>query len=368
MSRNSLAGSVVVASWLVACASSGPACPVTVPVVAVAPAVTVSDSVSPVAAASSSAPRVATAPRGLCWARGKPQMKVTAPKASTYCAPFEEAELKRVEARLRRDFRGLEKHSRLIVDFGCDTASAQVREVLFESGNGHGGSLRLVRLQRESARVVVRMIERLQYSHEPSTRVKLAELEPGAFDRAIEQARVAMLARPHLIHLRTSQGGASFSSRDDFHVRIALTDPEGNTLDGQFTGYPSGREQERWLPMQLAAEPLAKLIQTATLQEVTASDEDRAYFSGRFVLTMSETPDWWVKERYVAIAATLGTMDVVPALARLASTPGDGSVKRTRTAAMEAIAAITGWDPRVDEGTPRSDEEAARVAVVECVP
>jgi hypothetical protein len=99
-----------------------------------------------------------------------------------------------------------------------------------------------------------------------------------------------------------------------------------------------------------------------------ATDEDREWLTSRFLVTMAGTPEWWVRERYGGNAAALGTVDAIPALVTLALQKGDASVERTREAAIGAVAAITGWDPRVDPSTakPRSPEDVARAIAREC--
>jgi len=161
------------------------------------------------------------------------------------------------------------------------------------------------------------------------------------------------------------------SSSNDFYLRLRLVGSTKHPVDRAFSGYDSSDAQGETMPLRLATEPIESLLASLPLTEQpTIAAEDKALFSRRFLATMSDAPKqywWWVEERYVALAPQFGTFDIVPLLAKIATWPSGSSSDRIRPVALEAIASITGWDPRTDEhGKARSDEEAARIAVKEC--
>jgi hypothetical protein len=306
---------------------------------------------------------VSPSPPNLCWARGRPKPPSPPPAKAIFCNGFDEKEVARVEKRLRKEFEIRERPSKLVIDFGCDEASSDFREVFFEDGSGHGGSLRLVRFRREGQRIAVREIRSRHYD-DKGLQILAGETDAPAFDALVDRARVALLAKPHLVRLRPPDGslglgGWSFSSAD-FHLRMSIVDGQGNLTERRFSGYGGSGSQEVSLPMGIASEPVQKLLGAMALSPVAIRDDDRQWFTTRLLRTVAHDPAWWVLERFVADAAVLGTLDAVPALATLAAAPGDNA--RLRDASLEAIAAITGWDPR----KARTPEEAARAAVREC--
>ncbi len=254
------------------------------------------------------------------------------------------------------------------MDFGCDVAGSIAEEVVYEEGSGHGGSLRIARFQRAGSLIAVSVIDSVHYG-KPTLEVREAAIDPAQFDDAIDHGRVALVARPHVIPLKDGrdQGlGFSFTiSSKDFHLRMSIIDRDGDTTDRGFTGYESSLEQERYLPLRLATGPIQKLLSRASLSARPPTDEDRRFFTERFLLTFAGTPSWWVRERYVALAAKLGTTEVVPTLVRLANAkvdPSDASVARTREAALDTIATLTGFDPWLGPNGQRRDVEAAGIA------
>src|SRR5262249_28430569 len=150
-----------------------------------------------------------------------------------------------------------------------------------------------------------------------------------------------------------------------FHLRLRIVDAEGRATDRAFTGYDGSLEQDRILPMRMATQPFEKLIESLHFVDSEITDDDKRFFTTRFVATMADKPAWWIKERFVANASRLGTIDAVPALVALANTKGEASADRTREPALDAITAITGWDPRIETYTGKKldiDRAAARAA------
>lgn len=308
----------------------------------------------------------------LCWAHGRPSIPPPKEKRTPYCSVFEEKELARAEAQIRKEFVIHQRPSKLIVDFGCDEAWSP-RDVFFEDGNGHGGSFRLVRFRRDANRIEVRAIESQHHLWPKKLEIRVGEVDASSFDAMIARARVRLLAKPHLVRLHTADDSIGYldifqHSSNDFHLRLSLVDDHAKVTDRSFTGYDGSLDQEAILPMRLATEPLQELLEKLQLSASSITDDDRVWFTSRFLVTMAGDPYWWVKERYVENAATLGTIDAVPALVTLALEKGDSAVGRTRAFAFDAIATITGWDPRLDPKTAktRMPEDTARVLMREC--
>jgi hypothetical protein len=277
----------------------------------------------------------------------------------------------RAEAQVRKrydtSFAGPHK---LVVDFGCDVAFPTVDEAVFEDGSGHGGTLRIVHMSRMGSTFAVRAYS-LSHYYGPGLTLTAGTIPAPRLDALLARARVQMLARPHLIELQEDDGtggsgGGSFSS-NDFHLRLSLVDSAGRRTDRGFTGYESSDSQDERLPMEIASEPLITAIAALPMSKAEITEEDRRFFSERFLLTMQGAPEWWVKERYIAMGAQLGTISTIPALVRVAAEARGATAERQRLLVFDAVQGITGWDPRKsDAGTVLSSDEAARALAVEC--
>jgi hypothetical protein len=309
-----------------------------------------------------------------CWKNGRPHETVAAKgDDSSYCAAFDAAEVAKVEARIRKDFVVQSKPSKLVIDFGCDTASPAIEHAIFEDGSGHGGTLRIVDFERTTVGIRVRVIASSHY-YNPNAVVRIGQMQTRDFDVLMAHARVALLAKPHLVIMTTPGkiGLGSFSmSSNDFHLRLRLVGaPDSRPVDRRFSGYDSSMNQEAILPMRLATEQIETALSTLPLVDQPAvTDDDKVLFTERFIATMQdvEQPTWWIAEHLVALAARFGTIDAVPVLVKVARRKGEPSADRTRPVALAAIAAITGWDPRYDENhRARSDDEATEAVVKEC--
>jgi hypothetical protein len=278
----------------------------------------------------------------------------------------------RVEARIRKELVIDEKPSKLVIDYGCDAAESPPRDVYFEDGSGHGGTLRVTRFRRLPDRIEVRSIASSHY-YGKGIEVQSGELDARALDGLVETARVAMLARPHVVKLRPPAGAggmgmSAWFSSNDFHLRLSLIDEAGAVTDAGFTGYDGSSSQAQIIPMRMATEGFTKLLATVKLSSTEPTAADREMLTRRFLVTMERKPYWWVEERYVALMAELGTLDAVPALVSVVADPGtNASDERAREGAIAAIAALTGWDARVGpSGAPRTLAEAAGAIVDEC--
>jgi len=304
-----------------------------------------------------------------CWKKARPKTIVLEKKEDyEYCSGIDGAEMARVEARIRKDFVVHRKPSKLVIDFGCDSiSSAPASEVIFEDGSGHGGTLRIVRFRRAAQHVDVKMIASSHY-YNKATEISSAQMPARDFDSMVAQARVAVLAKPHLVPLALPPGAAHASggshSSNDFHLGLRLTDDEDHAIERHFTGYEGSDAQGLILPMRMATERFeASLSSLAFTKDPAVADDVRDLFVRRFLYAMENQPFWWITERMVALAAQLGTIDIVPVLVKIAQKKGEASADRARPVALDAIAALTGWDPRKDA---KDEDEAAANALREC--
>jgi hypothetical protein len=121
----------------------------------------------------------------------------------------------------------------------------------------------------------------------------------------------------------------------------------------------------------MATEDIEKLVSSAQLEPSTADEDDRVFFTRRFISILDAKPEWWVAERYLEMVRVLGTPDALPVVVRTAVEPvtsGPADARR-RAAALTAIAALAGWDPRAGgDGRVLTDEEAAARVAKECSP
>lgn len=308
------------------------------------------------------------------------------------CRLLGERDVDAIERLLRKQYDVTWTPSKVVVDFGCDRLGA-VREIHFETGSGHGGSLVLYRLTRLGrvfdvralafSRSCVQSGDTPDYHDEGACKVHVArsEVPQKPIDDALERMRTAMVSSVKAIALMPSGnrglGAHGTFSSGDFHLRITLSD-EATTLDRQFTGYGGTTDQEARLPMEIASRPLQDAVAPLQFTDAPVDEADRAFFAQRMLATFHTTavdrrgrpqPSWWVRERYLAMATRLGSPALVPLLVSLAEErgSGDGPANRPRVEAVNALAFATGFDARFDEaGRPRPLEDVVRDYAAEC--
>jgi len=275
----------------------------------------------------------------------------------------------------------------------CDRVGPP-REVVIESSSGHGSSLGLFRVvAADDSNVRITALEL-----EPENRAERPDAEP--WDRSFEGAgRVRSVVVPRDVWLHTwgamrasmqvsarqqdppmvegRMFGMSMSmSSNDFFVGIEVRDAEGFGEYRRFAGYAGSLHQSERLPLELARKHWAEFwydeaIQDALVPRVPTA-EDRDFFAQRFVAGIHRHADfeWYVRERLVAMAGSLGDPRIVPLLLDLAApSPGQGAASddRIRFGALEALVLLTGLDPRFDaDGAPRAVEDVRRDFVDAC--
>jgi hypothetical protein len=285
-----------------------------------------------------------------------------------------------VRARLLQEFEREHDGSRVEVWFGCDRLAPELDEIVFERGSGHGGSLELWRLKRAHAGVrryeLLGLSARAYFARpgEPAAQALRGEVDAARVEAALPLLRASLLALPHEIEPPRRPGyigGMRFViSSNDFHVAVELRDAAGAALERSFTGYGGSSGQEEHLPMSIANEALSAIVDAAGAEAAPVDDDARAFFARRLRRAEAFEPAWWVRERLGLLAASFGSGAVLgPLLAMAQATPGDASVERSRALALGALAALSGWDARLDPVVGRrSDRQAAEAYAEACGP
>lgn len=307
------------------------------------------------------------------------------PAAPLPCRPRDKRADQAVARDLKAEYQPVTVGARAVVRFGCDDIDARVKRIMVERGSGHGGNLEIWRLTRQEpgAQVfeVLGIARAGYFAYQQGSGFKIARgtLPARDVESALTTARAALTAEISEVAPRALPGQGlgrrGFASSRDFLSLVYLEDAGGRALRGWFAGYVSSADQARYLPVRRAEDALEPLIARLTPQDEAPDPEVRAMFTAQLLAAaprFGEDGMWWVRERYVELAAALGTAAALPALLPLLQPdPEDRSASagRTRDAALAAMAAITGWDARVGTGADNKavpPEEAAREYLEAC--
>jgi len=326
--------------------------------------------------------------------------RLTAPPETATCRAQPS---RRRKAELRRQVRerwmwSWPDHAKLSVSMGCDRLEDSIASLVFELSSGHGGSLELVKLDHLDGGDW--QITRIDYNHyygvergphepgdpwvEDSTGVVLLSsgtLPGPRVDAALRRARQALAleieehAPPPDPEGIVTLGSMGFSSRD-FHVALRLVDTRGHGAEYYVAGYESGGEgQAQRIALDLAADELVVLLADEALMtslDMKAARDPafRELFARRLWAARDRGEDygsWYLRERLLGLAAPLGSEQHMSALLEQVAAKGDVSVDRSRVLAINAIAAITGFDPRYGErGEVRDVDEVAAEVLAAC--
>lgn len=154
----------------------------------------------------------------------------------------------------------------------------------------------------------------------------------------------------------TSRAGRGSSG--SWHGLVRLSDAAGRSIERGYTGSDAASMQG--MPVDAAVQTLQPLVQAIPWQAAAVDEDARSFFVGRYLAAGPERAVWWVKERFVRLAADLGTPALVPGLVVLAQDVRvDASVRRTRELALVALAALAGFDARADPNGQTTESAAA---------
>jgi hypothetical protein len=238
----------------------------------------------------------------------------------------------------------------LALSFDCD-ALGGVNEIVYEVGSGHGQDLSLVRLRRKESHFEALRIQRpsMFSSAGLPAIIERGDIHASAVDALLPAVRGLLLARLEQRAPPNPTSESSFFSSNDWHGALRLTDAAGHVVERGFTGYASSDEQLRSIPMAEVVDLLDPVVERIPWQPAPADASVRSFFVERFLSAGPARAEWWVKERLVMLAEHAGTPALVPKLVALATDMGaDASVERTRTHAVDALAALAGFDARRD--------------------
>ncbi len=274
------------------------------------------------------------------------------PAAACHKAPA--AIATKLRAQISKKYSPTWDGGKAIVEFPCDGLGASIREIMIETGNGHGGTLGMWHAVRGTGGFDVRGIAFAGASMVSKQKSPPYELVSGKVSlTSLEAVRAALAAKVSEKQPPPNPNGAFGSSMSmsshDFHILVRLVDDDGRVLEREFTGYEGSQDQDVFLGLELAGEalrPITSLKGAAAAPTV----EDRALFAERFNVSVAHFDEpfyWWVMERYVELARYFGTRAIIPGLlTRLVVATPDRSKVDARTDALEALALITGWDAR----------------------
>lgn len=287
------------------------------------------------------------------------------------------------------------EHEQLDVTHGCDRLGAELSTVIFDSSSGHGGSLELVRLDhRDDGDWDVTWIDYNDRLGRPApvegdpwaaeapggVTLRRGTLPAARVDPMLRRAREALALglveeepppRPGFL------SGGSFSS-NNFHAGMRLVDTAGHGIERWFGGYRSSSDdQDQRVALELAAAEVWTVLGddaiVAGLAEVGPEDPAiRELLAGAFWAAQARNAEygaWWVRERLFALVPALGEPELVPALLDAVRTRAGESAsgERTRASAINAIAALVGFDARYDaQGKPRPVEVVATEVLAAC--
>ena len=328
-----------------------------------------------------------------CYPLGKPAPVVAIPVESgqslrTVCRGLFDSELRAVEAALRKQYTPHLVPSRIFVSFSCVPAcdalsivleSADEREqTLFLVGlfaHGMSGTdydttaLRLALVRQASSRTgygsQTGEVFAVEAAHGP--------LASSAF--GLERVRTALAATIQEVPLAGFMGGSRGTS-GTHHLHRLLRDScslldqssDAGLLERRYSGLneSTSATDSALLPIELASEPILNAVKKLHFGQPAASSEaqrfERLLFATRFQSTFANAEPW-LRELYLGLAARVGEPQLVPSILESAL----HGPKRQQELAIDALAAITGWDRRLDpEGRPRDLADVAREYAAEC--
>lgn len=341
-------------------------------------------------------PKVAEGPK--CRVQDVPPTRaapIVPPDETTACHVVPKKVAKTVRAGVRKEWMRQYPSGTLVIGSGCDRLGTITR-IDLERSSGHGGSLHLARFELDAAKDEWSLLW-IAYSHYADYPGKDADVWAsdviGTFEirrgrvaatvmaPIIERVRAATVVepveRPPPPKKNTIHGMSMGFSSASFGVALALVDDAGRGTEGFFAGYPgTGDDQAQGVRMQLAALPLAELMHDdAFSKSLEIVDVDapgvRELFAQRFWAARDRGDDfgkWFIRERFIALTGAFGGDEHVPELMRSVALDGDASVARSRVQAINAIAAITGFDRRYEDGVARDPKVVGEELVAACRP
>ncbi|MBK9266829.1 MAG: hypothetical protein IPM54_44490 [Polyangiaceae bacterium] len=269
------------------------------------------------------------------------------------------------------------------IKFGCDGLDRVISRIVLETGGGHGGSLNIIEISRSDPNAVTYDVMGVRLSGSMVARPKSpfeimrSTLSQEAVYARMPLVRAALRTTIEEIEPKSDPNsrtgsGSAFGSSSNIHVLVRVEDASARAMEAHYTGYVSSLGQAQYLPLQRAQQELEQALGGLTWHADSPPDEIGHFFERRYVdaqKRFSDSSAWWIRERYVTLAAHVGTRALIPSLLPLLTpTTKDASSGRTRDLAFEALVSLTGWDPRAPNSgeLPRTAEAAANDFIEEC--
>jgi hypothetical protein len=309
------------------------------------------------------------------------------------------AEEKRIRPILLKRFNPTVKGGTVEVAFGCDPVSSDPMEIIVETGSGHGGSLSVWWIRSKIAGGDFEVTQFVhssvwapydKYDYTVADRFKAqtlrGTLSASTLEKVFKRAMPALTAtfrelepppEPNSLH-----GMSMSSSSHDFHAAVSVTNGY-RRLARRFTGYEGTGGQDEYLGINLALESIRPMLEQIKTVEAPIDEAERAFFV-KHVRSVAprfyDTFNWWVRERYLHLAARFDAKDLVPfvmddlrhGLGEVAKRPETDRNERAINTVGDSIngmVRLTGFDPRYDaDKKPRPAVEVAQEILEECSP
>jgi hypothetical protein len=342
---------LLAAPWLLAvaaCAPSSARAPS--PVVSAPPSQ--APARGPTAGAARKCPRIDPAPAAV-----RPPAR---PGGACHSLPF--ALQRELTSSMEREVRGSDAKLDVRVEFQCSPVAEVPAEILALHVSGHGGSTRVVQLQRlPDYRFALRILRAHPDEIDASA---AADAAPGA--SSVEFARATLAERPLLAAFERMSAALAArvstqresppsgqvalapieTSDNKFLIELRLRDRTGGEIRAFWDGHVDNERAAERVPVQFAWQALAVLLPEATVN--TAEAADRALL--REVWSEHASRSWYAEQGLLALASEAGSPELIPYLVSAL----DSELPRTQELSVAALAAITGWDARRDAtGSPR---------------
>jgi hypothetical protein len=229
-------------------------------------------------------------------------------------------------------------------------------EGIWETGSGHGFSLRLYRFRWEGEalrldRLALQM-DRRPYTGPNPPEDSAATVETASVPAATTRAALALALRASAIRLEPKPGDKdpaitrltrAWGSTGDFHSRVRLEEAGRVVYANQYTGYPGSSHEKEYVAVDACSVVFATAFKGVAWSERPAGEADLAFLLER---TGGYGQDaWWVRERLLGIVWALGDRRFEPFLRKVIGLPLE-EVTRQQYRAINAYARITGVDLR----------------------
>jgi hypothetical protein len=220
--------------------------------------------------------------------------------------------------------------------------------VLRQGGSGHGQTLELDYLSpRKDGGLVLRRIAYEQPTpYRPKVREERTRVEETVLDEAESRALTSLLEaasglRPVCAREEERTG---WMSTANFSMRFRILSGDKPAWEGGYTGYPDSSAEKLYAHGLILDRALHLAWTQRTWTPATMTPEDLrrvlAWIEANF-----EREGWWVRERYLRIAATAGDESFLPFLRRAAETlqgkEGPSEIRQS-TSVKEALRRIAG--------------------------